>query len=426
MTEPADYVDSHYRRSLSDQWRWRPLGRDLKAEVCVVGGGLAGLNTALGLAERDRQVVLLEGKRAGWGASGRNGGFVMAGFALPAQRLAARIGLSRARSLHAMTVEALSLIRTRIDDFDIDCGPVQDGIVVAGWHGSGQAIKRHASFLRKEMGTPVEYWPGEKLRQMYRTDRYVDAVFDPTAFHLHPLNFTRGIARAADRAGVVLHEDSPVLAIEPAPGGHLVRTETGSVRAEQVVVCCSGYIGRTQKRLAAATLPVATYMLLTEPLGERLAEAIRAPHAIADNRMAGDYYRALPDGRILWGGRVSAFKTPPRRLAEVMLGDLRKVYPQLAGARAEVAWEGLMGYARHRMPQIGQLTPGLWYCMGFGGKGMGTTTLGGELIARAIAEDDESWRAFEAFGLGHAGGPLRPAIAQAAYWWYQMRDAARL
>lgn len=423
--EGADYIDSYYGRTLGDERRWPALVERRDCDVCVVGGGLAGLNTALGLAERGQRVVLLESRRVAWGASGRNGGFVSPGYALSTEALAAKVGVAQARALYKRTVSAMALIRRRIADHAIDCGPLQDGIVTANWGTGGDAMRRYVEFMAEQIGAEIEYWPAEKLGEHYRSARYGDASFVPGAMHLHALNFARGLARVADAAGVAIHESSRVGTVRRAGNGFCISAGKGEVRADQVVLCMSGYADAAHRRIRAATLPVATYVMLTEPAGDALHESIRAPYALSDTRRAGDYYRALPDGRILWGGRISTFRTPPARLAEVMRGDLARVYPRLAHLRVEVAWDGLMGYASHRMPQIGRLEPGLWYCMGFGGKGLCATTMGGEVIARAIAEDDETWRMFEAFPLGYAGGPLKPAIAQLAYWWMQLRDVAR-
>ena len=181
------------------------------------------------------------------------------------------------------------------------------------------------------------------------------------------------------------------------------------------------------RRLSAAIVPVATYVIATEPVGaERIRTAIGVPYAVSDNRFSSDYYRALADTRILWGGRISARRSKPARLAAFMLADLLKVYPQLEGVKVESAWDGLMSYAVHKMPQIGQLSPGLWYAMGFGGSGMGTTTVAGELVSSAIAEGDDRYRLFEPFGLiPPTGGPVGVAAAQLTYWSYQLQDAIR-
>lgn len=425
MAGTAGYIDSHYSRTLANDAGWPALEEEVETETCVIGGGLAGLATALGLAERGRKVVLLEAERVGWGASGRNGGFVGHGFSLAAERLVAKVGKARARELWELNRQAHALIRRRIAAHGIDCGPLQRGTVAASWFDDEAGLRRQRDFMNENFDAGYEYWPRARLAEHYLTRRYHGGLFNPHTLHLHPLNFSRGIARAAAAAGARLHEHSPAIGIEAGADAKRVATARGAVRADHVVVCCSGYIGGLYGPLSRATLPVATYVMVTEPLGNRLAQAIRAPYGVSDNRIAQDYYRPLADGRLLWGGRVSCFRTPPRRLAEVMLRCMLRVYPQLEGVRVAVAWDGLMGYARHKMPQIGQLSPGLWYAMGFGGRGMCTTTLGGELIAGAIAEGDERWRLFAPFGLDYAGGPFRPAIAQAAYWSYQLRDRLR-
>ena len=423
-TSPATYPDSYYSRSLADDRRRPALDGDQQASVCVIGGGLAGLNTLLGLAERGVSAILLEARRVGWGASGRNGGFVSAGYAQSHDRIRARVGADAAGELHRLSRAAIDLIKARIERYDIACGPLTPGVLAATWFRRGHDLPRAAEARNAALGGRLEYWPVDRLRQALATDRYHGALFDPDAFTFHALNFTRGIADAALANGGRLFEDSPVLSVNRQGDRHAVRTARGRVLADHVVYCCSGYLGWLHTRLAWSTIPVGTYVMVTAPLGDRLASAIRVPHGVADDRIAQDYYRALPDGRILWGGYVSAV-TQPRHLEAKMRAAMSRVYPQLADVPIAAAWPGTMGYATHKMPQIGRLAPGVWYNQGFGGHGMNTTTLGGEVIARAIAEGDETWRLFQPFGLTFAGGPLAPVAAQTAYWLYQARDGWR-
>lgn len=385
------------------------------------------MNTALGLAQRGRRVVLLEARRIGWGASGRNGGFVGPGYALGASSLEGKVGRDATVELHGLTLLAMDLMRQRIrdfaKDFAVDCAQV-DGLLEAAWFDRPDETAKAAAYYQEVLGETCEYWPREKMRASYLSERYHGGLFSPDAFHMHPLNYCQGLAQAAVAAGVAIHETSRVTGLDLAGPVKRLSTDRGEVAATDVVFCLSGYMDGLYPPLARATLPVGTYVMVTEPLGADLEKAIRAPYAVSDNRFAQDYYRPLPDSRILWGGRIRALSAPAD-LKSLMMGDLLKVYPQLAGVRAELAWEGTMGYATHKMPQIGRLKPGIWYCMGFGGHGLCPTTAGGELIAAAIAEGDDRYRLFAPFGLSYAGGSLGRYVTQLVYWSYELRDLLR-
>jgi len=417
------YPDSYYARTLADRTVRPALDRDIETDILVVGGGMAGLATALGLAERGRKVTLIEAKQVGWGASGRNGGFVSSGYAAGAGRLLAAVGESQARALNDLTVNALALIRRRIDTYRIDCGPLVEGKLATLWGDTTDNARKSVETMARVFGEHRELWSKEKVRDLYRTDRYHGGVFNPSGFHFHSLNFTRGIAAAVEQKGGQIFENTEAHSLRLDTTPKRIVTRGGTIKADQVVFCCSGYIGYLEDRLSAATLPVGTFVLLTRPLAPEVMEtAIRAPYAVADDRAAGDYYRPLADGRILWGGRVSS-DLDPRNLAQSMLGDLVSVYPQLSRrVEADVAWPGTMGYATHRMPQIGTFGDGVWYCQGFGGHGMCATTAGGEAVAAGIAGEDERYTLFEPFGLTYAGGLMGPYIAQAVYWWWQLGD----
>ena len=417
-----DYVDSHYSRTVADSVRWPRLENNEEAETCVIGGGLAGLSTALGLAEKGREVAVIEANRIGWGASGRNGGFVSAGYARGMESVAKVVGLETARTLFDLSRDGVDRVRHNIGTYEIDCGPVKPGILMASWFDRPADLSTSVERSNATFGTKLVFRDREEVQAICRSPRYYDGIFNPDGFQFHPLNYTRGVARAAAGLGVRLYEETPALKITRNGEALEIRTPRGRLRCKTVVVCCSGYIGRLVPRLARATLPVGTYVLLTKPLGASLADAVRTDLAIADDRLAQDYYRPLDDGRLLWGGRIST-ELSPKRLAELMLVQIERVYPQLAGkVEPDVAWPGTMGYATHKMPQIGMLEPGIWYAQGFGGHGMNTTAMAGDLIASALADGDVRWRHFSDFGLDYAGGILGPPVAQAAYWSYQMRD----
>lgn len=416
-------IDSWYSRTVPPVPERPSLDGEVTADVCVIGGGLAGLNVALGLAERGKSVVVLEGRRIGFGASGRNGGFCIAGYSLTNDKLVKRIGLDRTKRLFALSQEAMKLIRDRIGKYDIPCNPVE-GMIEPSWFNDEDGMRRHVDKMGDVYGEPQEFWPREKVRELYRTERYRAAVFQKNAFHMHPLAYTQGLAKAAESHGVKIYENTMVTSADIKRPDKIVRTATGTVKAGEVVFCMSGYGGNSFPPLTRYILPVATYVMVTEPLGDRLETAIRAPYAVYDTRIAPDYYRPLPDsgGQILWGGRISARKATPQEVAKMMTRDMLRVYPQLEGTKVDVAWDGYMGYAVHKMPQIRQFRPGAWVCTGFGGQGLNPTAVGGELIAKAIVEGDDTYRIFDPFGFIYTMGVLGPAFAQMHYWWMTLKD----
>jgi gamma-glutamylputrescine oxidase len=415
--------DSYYQRKARPVPAPPPLAGALEAEIGVIGGGLAGLGTVLSLAERGSTAVLLEAQTVGAGASGRNGGMVSAGFAAPTRLLARAVGRETAGTLMRLSRESMVLMRARIARYAIPCEPVS-GIVIASWFDDARELSREVEAYNAEFGMQLEFWPRERLREAYPSPRYWDGMFDPEGFHLDPFALCRGYAAAAEARGARLFEHSPATSVHRVRGGWRVATPGGALTVGRLVLCQSAYPPRLLPALARATLPVFTYIIVTAPLTGRHAEVIRAPYAVYDNRFATGYYRLLPDGRLLWGGRIST-QEHPKDLAGLMRRDLALVYPQLADVAVEHAWSGRMGFARHKMPLIRELAPGLWVNSCFGGHGLNTTTLGGELVASALAENDRRWKLLAPFAPRWVGGALGPLAAQAVYGCARLQDAAR-
>jgi gamma-glutamylputrescine oxidase len=421
---------SYYEATIERGPASEPLQGDHEAEVVIVGAGFAGLATAAGLLERGlRDVVVLEADRVAGGASGRNGGFAFGGYSLDGAGLLDQLGVDAARACYGLTRDALALIRRRIAHHAIACDAVEGGALLCNWF-DDEAILRRQQAVMQRLGAPSELIARDALAAHVVSPRYFGALREPDAFHFHPLKYALGLAGAVAAGGARLHEVSPVRAIErQAGGGWRVGTEGGSVRARHVVVSGGGYLRRLVPALERAMLPIATYVMVTEPLGALQRALIPSPAAIYDTRFAFDYYRALPGTRLLWGGRISVFDRAPAAIARFLQRDLGRVYPALRDAHVDFAWSGLMSYARHAMPQIGRLQggrhDGLWYGLSFGGHGVAPTTVAGELLAAAIATGAAMPEGLARFGLPRTWRPLGLAAAQARYSWMQLKDAWR-
>ncbi len=276
--------------------------------------------------------------------------------------------------------------------------------------------------LKKDYDYDVDYWPIEKVRNHLKSERYFQGLYDAGAIHIHPLNYIAGLAAACNDKGTRICEHSPALAVAEQSGKWVVTSSDGAVEAEHVVLCHSTYGSGLCARLDRAVLPVATYVVTSRPDPALLDGAIDTGAAVADTRRAGDYYRRLGDGRLLWGGRITTQRAEPGQLAHMLKRDIVAIYPQLAALEIEYAWAGIMAYATHKMPIIGRMQKGLWAASAFGGHGLNTTAIAGRLIAGAIAEGDDRHRLFEPFGTPWAGGAVGRAATQAVYWYYQWRD----
>jgi gamma-glutamylputrescine oxidase len=419
MTQNVKEFETWYEATAARGAPRPTLRQDAEADVCVIGGGLAGIAAAHELSRRGKSVILIEAKRLAWGASGRNGGFVSDGFALGATELAAQVGLEDARSLYDLSRLGTEAIRQNIARL----GPtlkMGDGWIVVLRHDDPSGVARRAERMREDFGQSVEFMTTAQTRLVLRSERYYQGIRCSSAFHIHPLRYAIALASEAEKHGARIYEQTPALAIEASRGGHVVWTGEAKIRAAQVVTCVSSLDRRIEPQIGGAVLPVATYVAVTAPIK---SDAILTASAIADTRRAGDYYRLVSDHRLLWGGRITTQARRPARLAERMKGDMLSVYPQLGDPSIDYAWAGLMGYALHKMPLIGQSAPGRWHATAFGGHGLNTTAMAGLLIARAICEGDNEYRRFAAFPPRWAGGPFGRIGVQGSYWYMQLRDA---
>ncbi len=401
------------------------LEGSIEADVCVIGGGIAGCSAALNLAERGYRVVLLDGQHIGWGASGRSGGQALPGFASGQAKLVAQVGRDDAKKLWDISVEALDVLRDRVARHAIECD--------LHWGAMHVAVKaRQRVELIEELREAEEVYGYRKMRLLERaeleeliaTKRYCAGLLDEGGGHLHPLNYTLGLARAATDAGVQIFEGTRVTNVTPGEPA-LVATPRGSVRAKFVALCCNAYIGELSRTLRARIMPVGTYIVATEPLGEaRITQLVRENIAVADTNFVIDYFRRSADHRLLFGGRVSYSGVDAFDTAHATRKRMINVFPQLADAKIEYAWGGFVDITMNRAPDFGRLAPNIYYLQGFSGHGVALTGVAGKLVAQAIAGHAERFDLFTQ--LKHRNFPggrlLRTPSLVLAMLWYRLRD----
>jgi glycine/D-amino acid oxidase-like deaminating enzyme len=387
-------------------------------DVCVIGGGLAGITTALELQRRGRIVVLLEAKQVAWGASGRNAGFVGNGFAAGIANIVERVGLRNAQALYRLSAHGTEYVRREVQRLDASI-KMGEGIIIAQRVDDPAAARHYAAMMLRDFNEGLEVLSTEQTRAVLATERYFQSLKNPRSFLIDPLRYARALADDALHCGVKIHENTPALAVRKERAGFIVRTSDGEIHARHVVHCVSSLDRQIHPPTGRAVLPVATYAAVTEPVEQ---DAIRTRSGVSDMRRAGDYYRLMPENRILWGGRITTRMSTPWRLAQMLRRDMLSVYPKLGTPRVEYAWAGLMAYALHKMPLIGRSPDGQWFATAFGGHGLNTTAMAGLLLARAIADRDDEYRRFAAFAPRWAGGPFGRIGVQASYWLMQARD----
>ena len=421
VSETTDYGGSWYEASMVVPLPRSKLTADLDVDVCIVGAGLAGLTAAREIVRRGCSVVVLEARHVAWNASGRNTGFVLPGFGADPETIIERVGLERAKALWALSEAGFEYVRANSRDMPGTEYAEGGWLNVSKTDDEAERAKR-ADFLARDFGAAVEFWPAARVHEVLQSPLYFGAINYPKAFTIHPLNYALGLAAAAEAAGVRIFEEAPAIEIDPHGVRKRVVTPTARVRAAHVVLAGNVHIGRVMPKIAHTLLPISTYVITTAPLGERLREVIKYPGAVSDTELADNHYRVVDGDRLMWSGRSTAWRGEPKRYVRPLLADIRHAYPQLGDVEVEYAWTGMLGNSVHRMPQIGEVSPGFWLLSGFGGHGLNTTAMGGELIARAIVEDDRTWRQFLPFELVWAGGLLGRAAKQFYYWGYRSRE----
>jgi gamma-glutamylputrescine oxidase len=375
-----------------------PLAQHAVADVCVIGGGYAGLTAALELAERGYSVALLEAQRLGWGASGRNGGQVLVGFGSSGEcAIERQLPKEDARRAWETSVLGVDLVRERIAKYGIDCEYQSGALSLAVKPGKMRALEKWGRHVVQAYNYPLRWITPDEMPEWISSRRYFAGIADLRSGHLHPLKYCLGLAKAAAAAGVAIYEDSPVLRLERGAQA-IAKTAQGQVAARFVILAGNVYLaeyGDLAPALSARIMPVGTYIVATQPMGRARADAL-LPHrtAVSDTNFALDYFRLGADTRLLFGGGDSYSGTTPDNLVNRIRKRMLGVFPQLSDLEIEYSWGGFVDISMNRAPDLGRLDPNIYFLQGFSGHGLAFAGMAGRLAAQAVAGQAEKFDIF--------------------------------
>ena len=396
--------------------------------MAIVGGGLAGIALLEQLRNFNVDCLLLESKTLGAGASGLNGGFCTPGWSLELGEIEKCVGYEQTKLLNKISFEGLNWLKEKCQEEEFKSASFVDGALSTSLSHSKQNVEKLVLTTNDRYGLENKYLSAKNLKEFVVSDRYTHGIQLNDGFHFHPLNFMRQMGASLVKSGCKIFENSGLKSFRKVGSDFIIKLSTGgTVKAKRLVLCTGGYASSEIGVLRNYWLPIDTYIAVTEPIKDLFFDLIRKPIAISDNRRAGNYYRFLSDGRLLWGRGVSALGVCTKeKLTSEVVKDLIYFFPQLEREirkiKIDYVWSGKMAYSRHMMPYIGQLQPNLYALTAFGGHGMNAAPAGAILLAEQIANQGDRLESLRKFSFSWNGGMFGPLTAELYIKWLKLID----
>ena len=381
-----DHVASYYAATINEPVNYPNLEQDILSDVCVVGAGFTGVNTALNLVKKGYSVVLIDSARVGWGASGRNGGQLISGFTF--SNKFEKFGEEVAQSVWKLGADCTDLVRETIDEFQIECD-LKEGFIEVALNNAqmDELVVRKEEWDQRGYQHNLTLVEKNEITNYVGSSNYIGGMIDSGSGHLHPLNLVLGEAKAASNLGVSIYEKTSALKVNPGKQV-LIETDQGSVKAKNVVLAGNAFIGKLNPKLRRMIMPANSCIIATEPLSDERAKTIISQDmAVCDLNAILDYYRLSSDQRLLFGGRWNYSGKEPKNIDYHLRKRMLKVFPELEDLRIDYAWGGNVAVTIYRIPQLGKLTENIFYSQGYSGHGVGPTHMAAKVIANAISNE---------------------------------------
>jgi gamma-glutamylputrescine oxidase len=420
----SGHAKSYYAATANRQDARTALAGAETADVCIIGAGFTGISAALELSERGYSVIVLEAERVGFGASGRNGGQIVNGYSRDLDVISSRYGVDAGRVIGAMALEGGNIIRERVQKYNIACDLVPGGLFAAITDKQMHGLEHHKKIWAEHGHDCLNIVEKSGLPKHVKSDRYVGGLIDRLGGHLHPLNLVQGEAAAAETLGARIFEDSRVVAVDTG-ANPVVKTAGGEVRSKFVLVCGNAYIGDLLPEIGGKIMPVSTQILATEPLGAQAVALLPSNVCVEDANYVLDYFRRTADNRILYGGGIVYGGQDPASIRAKILPNMLKTFPELKDARIDFAWSGNFALTLTRFPQVGRLSPTVYFSHGDSGHGVTTTHLLGRLLGEAVAGTAERFDVFARLPYYPfpGGKTFRVPLTVLGSWYYRLRDS---
>jgi len=398
-SKTGEHVNSYYAATANPLEKFTALDSDIETDVCIIGAGFTGLSAALHLADKGIKVTVLEAEKVAWGASGRNGGHVGTGQRVGQSSLEKKHGKDIAKELWGHGVEAVETVKSIINKHNISCDLKQGILHIAAKDGDVEYMKNETKLLVNDYGyDQISDIDKAALDEMLGSDKYYSGQLDMGSMHLHPLNYARGIAAAARTAGADIYEHSRVVSFQTKTASDpkvTIITEGGTVRANNMILACNGYLDKLVPKMAGKIMPINNFVLATEPLGDDLAkQIIRDDYAIQDSLFVINYWKLSGDNRLIFGGGENYTSRFPKDIKAFVRKYMLQIYPQLESTKIDYGWGGTLAITLNRMPHFGELSDGIYFAQGYSGHGVPTATYAGKLLAEAITGNPDGFNRF--------------------------------
>jgi len=418
---------SFYRSSVEDLNSQDQLTSDIDVDICIIGGGLTGISSAINLSKKGYSVILCEARKIGWGASGRNGGQLGIGMRKDQFTIEKKLGLRHAKELWSLGLEAVEDVKNLIKENEIDCHLVNGVMSTACFEKDIDEYKFEIEHMAKNYDFEgYQFFNKEKIREEINSKMYLAGLLNSGSYHLNPLKLTLGLAKVAQKNNVKIFENTPIEKIREEGDRVQVMSKKGLIRANQVVVACNGYLDSILGSKKNKFMPINNYVVATEPLGEKRArEIIKNNYAVCDTRFIIDYYRFSEDWRMIFGGGETFTSNFVKNATSFVSKRMIKVFPQLQNVKIDYSWGGTLAITVNRLPHFGTLMNNkVSYAFGYSGHGLALSVLAGKLIGENIHGDHERFKFFS--GINHMSIPFgsifRRPIYSSAILYYKIRD----